>query len=157
MAIWQIPIALVPMKWAEENDFATDFLYEEDGFDTTCAWIENQPTKDLEPIFSALLPRAESWAEDLLIWGSDKKHDINVWNEEGVITSIVLRLDLRENITDIMVGFCEASSQLSCALFIPGQHLMFKPNIFQLKQCIVKSNAVKFVKDPQEFLNDLTK
>lgn len=157
MAVWQIPIALVPTKWAEQHDFVTDLLYEKEGFDTTCAWIENQPTENLDSIFSLILPKTESWADDLFIWGSEKKHDINVWNEEGIITSIELRLDLREDITSIMIAFCEASTFLNCVLFIPGQHVMFKPNVFELKQCIMKSNAAKFVKHPQKFFNDLSK
>ena len=157
MAIWQIPIELVPEKWAEENEYRTSLLYDEDGYDTTCAWIENQPTEDLDVIFSNLLPKAKSWSEDLVIWGSDKKHDISVWEEEGVITSIGLRIDLRENITSLMTGFCDASIKLNCVLFIPGQEVMFKPNVFELKQYIFKSNAAKYVSDPYGYLNELSK
>ncbi len=156
MAVWQVPIELVPAKWAEDHDFQTDRLYGEDGFDTTCAWIENQPVENLDEIFSSILPKADSWSEDLTMWGDDKVHDISVWHEEGQIFSIGFRLDLRENISNLMSALCNAATILNCVLFVPGQKVMFKPNVFELKQYILKSNAAKFVSDPEGFLNGLS-
>ena len=156
MAFWQVPIEFVPAKWAEENNFDVESLYGEDGFDTTCAWIENQPTKDLDAIFSPIFPKAESWDEDLSLWGNDKVHDISVCFEEGEIFSIGFRLDLRENIISIMSALCEAATALNCVLFVPGQKVMLNPNVFELKQYILKSNTAKFVSDPEGFLNGLS-
>lgn len=155
MAIWQVPIELVPAKWAEEHKFETDLLYGEYGFDTTCAWIENQPTKNLDAVFSLILPKAESWSEDLLVWGSDKQHDISVCHGDGIIFSIGFRLDLRGNVTSLISALCDAAISLSCVLFVPGQKVMFKPNMFELKRYILNSNAARFVQDPERFLNDL--
>ncbi|MFN3769324.1 MAG: hypothetical protein ACK4TD_13210 [Ectopseudomonas guguanensis] len=155
MAAWQIPIEFVPAKWAEENNFEVEPLYGEDGFDTTCAWVENQPTKDLDAIFSSILPKANSWSENLSLWGNDKVHDISVWHEEGKIFSIGFRIDLRENITSVTSALCKAATTLNCVLFIPGQKAILNPNIFELKQHILKSNAAKFVSDPEVFLNEL--
>lgn len=153
MAVWQIPIEFVPAKWAEENNFEVESLYGEDGFDTSCAWIENQPAQDLDAIFSPILPKVDSWDEDLSLWGNVKVHDISVWYEEGKILSIGFRLDLRENIAGIISLLCEAASALNCVLFVPGQKIMLAPNIFELKQYIVKSNAAKFVRNPKGFLS----
>ncbi|MDD8058552.1 hypothetical protein [Shewanella metallivivens] len=156
MAVWQVPIEFVPAKWAEENNFEVESLYGEDGFDTTCAWIENQPTKDLDTIFSPILPKVDSKDEDLSLWGNDKVHDISVWHEEGEILSIGFRLDLRENIISIMSALCEAATSLNCVLFVPGQKVILNPNVFELKQYILKSNAAKYVNDPEGFLNGLS-
>jgi len=41
-------------------------------------------------------------------------------------------------------------------LFVPGQKVMLNPNVFELKQYILKSNAAKFVSDPEGFLNGLS-
>ena len=156
MAVWQILIELVPAKWAEENNFETAPLYEEDGFDTTCAWIESQPTKDLHVIFSPILPKAASWSEDLSLWGNEKLHDISVWHEEGEIFSIGFRLDLRENITSIMSALCDAASVLNCVLFVPEQKVMLNPSVFELKHYILTSNAAKFVSNPEGFLHEFS-
>ena len=156
MAVWQVPVEFVPAKWAEENNFEVEALYGEDGFDTTYAWIENQPTKDLNAIFSPILPKADSWSEDLSLWGNDKAHDISVWHEDGEFFSIGFRLDLRENVTGIMSALCEAAKELNCVLFVPGQKVMLNPNVFELKQFVLKSNAARFVSDPESFLNGLS-
>lgn len=156
MAVWQIPIEFVPTKWAEENYFEVDSLYDEDGFDTTCAWINNQPTEDLDAIFDRMLPKANSWSADLSIWGNEMVHDIHVWREEDGIFSIGFRIDLRENITSIMLAICEAAVKLNCVLFIPGQKVIFAPNVFELKQYLLESNAAKFIANPDIFLNGLS-
>jgi hypothetical protein len=155
MAIWQVPIELVPVNWAEANNYSSELLYDEDGFDTTCAWRGNQPSQDLDLVFSRVLPKAESWSEDLTIYGCDKKHDINIWHEEGLIFSIGFRLDLRENVAGLMNSLVNSAIELNCVIFIPGQHVLFKPNVFELKQYVLKSNAARFVKDPEAFLNEI--
>lgn len=96
------------------------------------------------------------WSEDLTSWGSAKKHDIAVWVEDGKVSSVGFRLDLRENINGIASALCDAAVAINCVLFVPGQQVAFKPNIFQLKQCILKSNAAKLVGDHEGFLNDLS-
>ena len=101
------------------------------------------------------MPKADSWSDDLSLWGNDNVHDISVWHGEGKIFSIGFRLDLRENITSILSALCEAASALNCMLFVPGQKVILNPNVFELKRYILKSNAAKFVSDPEGFLNGL--
>lgn len=153
MAVWQVSFEFVPVKWAEENNFKVESLYGDSGFDTACAWIENQPAKDLDAIFSSILPKAVSWSEDLALWGDDKVHDINVWCEKGEILSIGFRLDLRENIKSIMPALCAVAASLNCVLFVPGQKIIINPNVFELKRCILKSDAAKFARDPEGSLS----
>jgi len=156
VAVWQVPIEFVPAKWAKENDFEVERLYGEEGFDTTSAWLENQPTEDLESLFTSILPKANSWSEDLSLWGHTEVHDISVWYEEGKIFSIGFRLDLRENVSSIILKLCGAAKVLDCVLFVPGQKVMIEPNSFVLQQYILKSNAAKFVSDPEGFLRSLS-
>jgi hypothetical protein len=68
---------------------------------------------------------------------------------------IGFRLDLRENVTSIMSALCEAARVLNCVLFVPGQKAMLTPNVFELMQYFLKSNAAKFLKDQEGFLNEL--
>lgn len=97
----------------------------------------------------------ESWSEDLTIYGCDKKHDINIWHEEGLIFSIGFRLDLRENVAGLMNSLVNSAIELNCVIFISGQHVLFKQNVFELKQYVLKSKAARFVKDPEVLLNEI--
>jgi hypothetical protein len=156
VAIWQVPIEFIPALWAKENDYKSDSLYDEEGFDTTCAWKEHQPKKDLEKIFGQILPKAKSWDEELTLWGSDKIHDIHVWHENGLVFSIGFRLDLREKVTSIMGALIEAAKELDCVFFAPSQKTIFEPNMFAFTQCIRKSGAAKFAKDPMGYLDEIS-
>ena len=154
MAVWQVIIDFIPLQWAEQNGFKTDELYDEDGFDPTCTWVEQQPNEDFEKVFDAILPRAESWSKDLTLWGDTKTNDISVWREGAKVSSIDFRLDLRESSIGLMNSLVDSVISLNCALFIPGQEVVIKPNIFELKKYILKSSAAKYVKNPEAFFNE---
>ena len=77
MAIWQIPIELVPNQWVERRGLDTMALYDEEGYhSTSCAWEKNQPTKDLNEVFDKILTKSDASDDEVIYWGSDKKHDI---------------------------------------------------------------------------------
>lgn len=154
MAVWQVTIDFIPLQWAEQNEFQTAELYDEDGFDPTSTWIDQQPSYNFEKFFDAILPRAEPWSKDLTLWGDTKTNDISVWRDNGDVSSIDFRLDLRENDVSLMNSLVDSAISLDCVLFIPGQYVIIKPNIFELKKYILKSSAAKYVKDPEAFFNN---
>jgi hypothetical protein len=149
MALFQVNIELIPAEWAEENDYSVENLYDDDGYDTSSAWEKFQLIKDLN--FDDILPKGKSWDKDLQVWGNDKKHDINVWYENGNVTSIGFRLDLREDINSLINKLVNVAEEFNCVLFVPGQEIIVKPNMFELKKYILKSDAAKFVKDPVSY------
>ncbi len=154
MAVWQVTIDFIPLQWAEKNGFNTEELYDEDGFDPSCTWVEQQPKYDFEKVFDAILPRAESWSKDLTLWGDTKTNDISVWRDDAKVSSIDFRLDLRENNVSLLNSVVDSAITLDCVLFIPGQEVVIKPNIFELKKYILKSGAARYAKDPEAFFND---
>jgi len=145
VAVWQVVFEFVPSQWAEENNFDVDLLYDEDGYDTSTAWVNFQPLSEYKAIFSSILKKAESWSEDLELWGESPIHDISVWHEEGIIESMGFRLDLREDIKDITNSLIAAAEKLNCYLFLPEQRVIFKPNMFAFIQYVRQSGAAKFV------------
>jgi len=154
VAVWQITIDFIPLQWAEKNGFNTEELYDEGGFDPSCTWIEQQPKDDFEKVFDAILPRAESWSKDLTLWGDTKTNDISVWRDDAKVSSIDFRLDLREKNVSLLNSVVDSANSLNCVLFIPGQEVVIKPNIFELKKYILKSSAASYAKDPEAFFND---
>jgi hypothetical protein len=156
VAIWQVPVELVPIAWTEEHGSSTEALYDEDGFhDTSSAWKRNQPIQNLEDVFGKILPKSTSSDDEVSLWGSDKKHDISAWYEGGSVVSIGFRIDIRESINELLSQLVGAAQKLNCQFFITGQQKIIEPNIFELKTCILKSIAAKFVNNPIEFLKDV--
>ncbi|WP_299775891.1 hypothetical protein [uncultured Pseudoteredinibacter sp.] len=155
MAIWQFPIELVPSQWVETNDFNIELLYGEEGYDTTLAWENYQPNNNYKQIFTDILPVTDSWDKELELWGDTKVHDISVWFDEGKIFSIGFRLDLREQIRELVNKIISAAEKLDCYFFVPGQKIIFKPDFISFIQYARQSNAAKFVNDPMKCLDEV--
>ncbi len=155
MATWQFNIELIPKKWVEDSNFDVAKLYDEEGHDTSLAWQDNQPKKNYEEVLSAVLSKGKSWSENLSLWGNEKTNDIQVWHEDNKIDCITVRLDLRENISSILVKVVNATIDLDCMLFIPNQKVIIEPNLTVLEEVAIKSSAAKFVKDPKKFIENI--
>jgi hypothetical protein len=157
MATWQFSVVLVPTSWAEEHNYCSSALYDEEGYDTEFAWKGRQPEVGFKALLGEVLPPSKSWHEELLSWGNEKEHDIQVWVENEAIDGINFRLDLTQDLNEIIVKVVRAAKSLNCALFFPEFRSVVEANEFELKNAIKKSNAAKFVSNPQEFLNEISK
>ena len=157
MATWQFSVVFIPASWAKENSYNSSLLYDEDGYDTTCAWKEKQPDSSFRDVLSQILPTSESWHDDLLTWGDTKEHDIQVWYEDKVIDGINIRIDLNQNLNEIIIKVVKAAKALDCALFFPEFKEIVEANEFELKKALKKSNAAKFVSNPKKFLSEISK
>ena len=156
MAIWQVSIVFIPAQWADDNQFQTDSLYCDEGFDTTIVWSQNTIKKDFENSFNSILPQAESWDEEIDIWGNTKTNDLKIIREGNKIECVMCRLDLRDNVFGLINSIINSAISLNCVLFIPSQRIIIKPNLFELKKYILQSSAAKYVNNPEASLNSLT-
>jgi len=157
MATWQFSVVFIPSSWAEANSYNSSLLYDEDGYDTECAWKDKQPDSSFIKVLSEILPASKSWHDDLLTWGDTKEHDIQVWYEEKKIDGIHIRIDLNKDLNEIIIKVVKAAKTLGCSLFFPEFKKIVEANEFELKSALKKSNAAKFVNNPQEFLNEISK
>ena len=62
-------VVFIPASWAEENSYRTSLLYDEDGYNTECAWKERQPDSSFRDVLTEILPVSESWHKDLFDLG----------------------------------------------------------------------------------------
>lgn len=157
MATWQFSVVLIPASWVEENSYSSSALYDEEGYDTECAWKDRQPDSEFKTVLGEILSPSKSWHEELLTWGNEKEHDIQVWVENEAIDGIHIRLDLNQNLNEIIIKVVKAAKALNCALFFPELISVAEANEFELKNAIKKSNAAKFVINPKEFISELSK
>jgi hypothetical protein len=155
MAAWQFSVVLIPKLWVVKHQCDSSLLYSDTGYDTEVAWIENQPSPTFKQVLSTILPPAVSWHEDLLCWGNEIEHDIQVGCENNSIEGIHIRLDLNQNLNSIIVKLVKAAIELNCALFFPELKSIVDANGFALKNAVQKSKAAQFVNDSQGFLDNL--
>jgi hypothetical protein len=145
----------IPAQWAEDNNFKTDSLYDEDGFNTVSVWVENTPRKDYEISFNSILPQTKSWDDEIDIWGNPETNDLTIIREGNQVECIQCRLDLRDNVFGLINSIINSAISLNCVFFIPSQKVIINPNLFELKKYISKSSAAKYIKDPEAFLSNL--
>jgi hypothetical protein len=155
LAIWQVPIVFIPAQWAQDNQFKADSLYDEDGFDTKVVWSQDVEIKGFKNYFNSILPVAESWNEEIDIWGNTQTNDLTIIREGNQIECIMCRLDLRDDVFSLMSSIINIALKFNCVLFVPSQRVIIEPNLFVLKKHLTQSNAAKFIKDPEVFLNSL--
>jgi len=155
MAVWQFGVVLVPDAWAQENNYRVEKLIAEDGYDTEHIWLDRQPSSNFIQILSSVLPITESWHEELLIWGDLDTHDIQVWYEGRVLSSVSFRIALNKSCGVLLEDIIRVAKELDCVLFFPETKTIEKPVLTTLKNALVNSNAAKFVTNPEKFLSEL--
>ncbi len=154
MAIWQFSVEFIPRAWLDAGGQA-DALFGEEGHNAHLAWRDHSPLADLDVLFSGVLPEAESWHEQLTLWGDEKRTDAHVWRRGGRVESIGLRFDVRDSDARLLSEIAEIASGLDCVLLIPETKRVIEPTVFALNHAMRESRAARFVQDPVAFLHSL--
>lgn len=165
MATYQFKIELLPKAWAQKNKYDAKLLYDtkqDDNFeqyDPSIAWERHILSVELDYIISKVLPRGKSWSSDLLIWGDDKHTDIQAWvkDKEQHLESVTIRLDLRDKLDKLVNDIVILAKSMDCVLFMPETKQIIDPNPLSIYEAINRSSAAHFVKNPGEYLENITK
>jgi hypothetical protein len=154
MAIWQWDVWIVPRKEvAKRFDVIPDYM-ELDWFESI-EWWNSVSKNDLIGFFSSILPDYYTpWAENTQSWGSDDGDRIQFMVEDGKITDVVIRVDLRYlniNFLHSLVNFADGHD----FLFFPLESKRFiEPDLSYLLKEIRKSRKITFLHDPEKFFSD---
>lgn len=157
MAAWQFKVCLIPKSWFDTNGKDVSSFYNTEGhYDVSFTW-KNSTTNDVKDEVIKYYPLSESWHEDLLSFGCEKKTDVQVWYEKGKLEDIQFRIDIRGNFISDIEQIIAIAQKLSCVFFIPEQKCIVEPNIFEVISHLKKSNAYLFAKDPEQWFNSIEK
>ena len=155
MAIWQFSVYLIPNSWAEEHEFYSESLFNKDGFSTKSIWDSVQLEDNFQERIERVLPKAESWSDELLLWGDQEKNDIQIWFKERIDEGILVRIDLRKDPMIFIREIVQLAQDLDCAFFFPELRVISDSTETKIVEAIRKSAPFKFVKDPSGFLENL--
>lgn len=181
MAIWQFHIYLIPQKsllnkygkvptqLIMDTNGWSDYIHNAD-FDTepefedalTIPWWLNLNINltNILPLLEAF-GAIQNWtqnADGLRSFGDTETSDISVcFNDTTkVVEEISCRLDLRQLDKRFIDKILSLATQFEC-LLMDRQGRLFKPSMEALFDAIKLTNANRFVADPEQFLNDLSK
>jgi hypothetical protein len=181
MAIWQFHIYFIPRQslFDKYGHVATQLEMNKEGWED---YIEKFDL-DKEPEFedamtiqwwwnltldiSELLPilqkfgELQEWTADcdgLRKFGDTDTNDISVCFDHSTnkVQEVSCRLDLQQIDKDFINKLLSLATRFDC-LLMDSQGRLYEPTIENLLDKIELSNANRFVKDPRQFLDDLSK
>jgi hypothetical protein len=181
MAIWQFHIYLIPKKslLSKYGQIPTELVMDTDGWSDylqnssldTEPEIEDALTIhwwfDLNINLDSLMPllntfgNIQSWtqnADGLRSFGDSETNDISICFDTATKTvqEVSCRLDLRQLDNSFIAKVLSIATQFDC-LLMDRQGRLYQPSSTALFDTIKLSNANRFVGDPEQFLNDLSK
>lgn len=65
-------------------------------FDKQDWWKDSPTPPDLESEISKFLPTLNSWSEKLKQWGFDDGDRVDIWWDDGAISDVYVRIDVRD-------------------------------------------------------------
>lgn len=107
MAIWQIPFFILP----EESLRDFPFIDDEGIFDDSPYWLERNVTKSFFNHINSFLPQGESWSEQVIVYGNNQSHDVQIYLDVPTqkIISVSLRIDFTHDyhwLIKSIIAFC---------------------------------------------------
>jgi hypothetical protein len=181
MAIWQFHIYFIPRQsllnkygrvptqlmidkegwndYSQNSDLEKETNFE-DAF-TISWWIDlNINLDDFLPLLK-IFGDIQSWtqgSDGLRSFGDTNTNDITVcFNDTTkIIEEVSSRLDLRQLDKSFIDKILSLATQFDC-LLMDRQGRLYQPSVAALLDSIKLSNANRFVGDPEQFLNDLSK
>ena len=137
MATWQYTLKIIP------EDFRGD---------TELAWEGREVFEDAIKELAKVFPMADSWDEHLEIYGDLQSTCVEVWREDGRVTQISTRLDLR-NISEETAGDIVRFAQSINGVFEEVDGKIVKPEMKDMNKGILASDAYQFVQNSNKFLD----
>ena len=109
--------------------------------------------QELSHQVSEILPESTSWHAKLRIWGKDPGDTIEMW-DDCESPELWVRVDLREPNPEFLRAVLSLAERLGGRLATEYSDPL-EPTVGKVLEDIAKSDAFRFVCDPQKFLSGL--
>ena len=152
MAVWQFKVALVPKRWLDAGGLVAA-LVTETGWETAIAWAGVRGDA-LKARIGRVLPRGKSWSPALILWGSEERNDIQLFEEGGCVESLNVRFDLREPDMELFKSVFAFAQESELAV-VDMMRKRIVPDLDGFVRAAAESEAAHFVLDPGSFLDQV--
>lgn len=156
MAIWQVKLRLIPTNALRAKFGTMPITIPQNLADDS--WSSDvQPRPGLEASIDTVLPRANSWSEDMLIWG-DERGDAAIvcYDNDRKVEDIEFRVDVRRLSPALVGRICDLAKELECMLLLTRSGQLIAADDQALLAAIHHSTAKKYLNDPVSTLLDIS-
>jgi len=137
MAIWQYRFTLIPKNSISNVSFNPQF--DEDGlFRDDVYWLGFPTSFDFFHDVEKIIPKTKSWSNDLLLFGSEESNCLEVYRENGYVTSVSLRVDFTSDYEVFLRMIIEFIFLKGLILLDEGNNVL-EINYLTIKETIEKS------------------
>ena len=163
MAIWQASFDVVPEERLAElfpgwfdAPFSPDYveILPTDDASELDWWAARQPNADLRAALDRLAPRIRTWSSEVEWWGAEEGDRFDVYSDAGQVTHLYVRFDMRTPNPEFIAGVADLVVRMRCD-FIGGGTMLYDGSAIGLAAGLRNSPALRFVKDPIAFLEQV--
>lgn len=142
MAVWQVPIILLPLDdFYVEDD---EYIFKENFI------ISSVSIEELRRV----LKKRKSWCDNIKQYGDLESTNIEFYYENQKLISITLRIDvtnIKLEVIKSIIKFCVINNLRFCF-----NDVIYAPTLENIKTIINNSPAYKFISNPKKFLEDIS-
>jgi hypothetical protein len=155
MAIWQFDMHMIPLQSVEDHFGLVPILVSREDFDRYDWWTPG-PAEGIATELSRLLPTTPSWSESVRIWGEMDGNRVDMVSEGSDLLDVFVRVDARVISYQFLSQLCDLAQKYDCLLLTEGGYVI-RPSLSKMLASIARSNAFKFVSDPDGFIRELSR
>lgn len=156
MAVWQVQFELLPLALAKSQGLVPGMVLSSERRLAGDWWRRQALPMPALQCLAEVFPPGKTWTKDLAVYGDLEKSCLSILSDEGVLSEMQLRFDLRTLTREellVVIEFC----RLAAALLITDENKIIEPTSNAVINEIRQSPAYRFVKDPEGFLSALSK
>ncbi len=154
MAIWQWDIWIIPRAEVLRHLRIIPTYIDQDWVESI-EWWTTVAELELVLFFESLLPSYNTpWAKNTRSWGTDDGDRIELRVDEGMITEVAIRIDLRDLNLDFLSSIVDFSIGSDFLFYSLETNKLIEPDVGRLVDEIRKSRKALFLRDPDRFFDD---
>jgi hypothetical protein len=155
MAIWQFRLDLIPTSALRAKYGVVPVSIPQELAEDFPWWSDVQPATGFEAGVDAILPKGNSWSEEMHIWGDERGDTASVcYDNNRKVEWIGFRVDVRELSPGFVRDICRLAAELECVLLTGAYHLI-APDEQTVLAAINRSTAKHYLEDPVATLRSL--
>jgi len=155
MATWQFDLHYLPQRSVLRTFEGIPVKITTDQFNATRWWASLEPLPDwLNSAFAKILPAADSWSADIKTWGFSDGDRIDIVFENGHPQDVFVRIDVRKVSYAFVIELVRIAKENDWLFLSEGGEVL-RPAFREVMFAIKRSDAFRFVENPEEFLQEL--
>ena len=150
MALWQFELDPIPAHSAMVDGVPAIHLGAEVR-DTILLGLSPARRQDLIHVLGEILPVADTWSAGLMIWGSTRGTDVQLYLDDKEGDTLKIRIDAQSFTTELVEALCDLAAAFDW-VFLTDRGAVLQPQPETVLRALLNSAARRFVENPGDVI-----